>query len=365
MRGRRVSRGLRLRYREPIFAVHRPRPLRQAEMHEIAILIERYGLVVVFVNIFLSQAGLPLPVYPTLVVAAALAAGSIARLPEIVAVAVAGSLLADICWFVASRRYGRRILGVLCKLSLSPDSCVRQTETLYARLGAASLLFARFVPGLGLVAIALSGITRVSAPVFVALDAAGVALYASTAVLLGFLFRNAISTALATLAQLGGFGLALVAVALAVWLLARWWQRRTFIAQLRMDRISAAELADMIDRGEKPVVVDVRAPEVRWRDGIIPGAVFAHPEDPQLSLAAYPRDAEIVVYCSCPNEVSAAVAARHLRSAGFRKIRPLSGGLEAWSELGRAIAHEPRPAMEIPEPAPDGIRRAIWSDLIS
>ena len=337
-------------------------------MHDIATLIERYGLIVVFVNIFLSQAGLPLPVYPTIIVAAALAAGSMVRIPEIVLAAVAGSLLADLSWFMASRQYGRRILGVLCKLSLSPDSCVRQTETLYAKLGAPSLLFARFVPGLGLVSIALSGITQLSVPAFIAFDGAGAAIYATSAVLLGFIFQNAIFAALATLADLGGMGLALVAAALAIYLGTRWWQRQAFIRRLRMDRISASELAEMIDRGEAPVILDVRAPEVRRRDGIIPGAVFAHPEDPELSLAAYPRDVEIIVYCSCPNEVSAAVAARHLRRAGFRKIRPLLGGLDAWSELGRPIGHEPQPCSAC-EAKPtfngEGVRKAVWSDLIS
>jgi membrane protein DedA with SNARE-associated domain/rhodanese-related sulfurtransferase len=282
--------------------------------------------------------------------------------------AVAGSLLADFAWFLASRQYGRRILSVLCKLSLSPDSCVRQTETLYAKLGAASLLFARFIPGLGLVSIALSGITQVSVPVFIAFDGAGAALYATSAVLLGLVFQNAVAAALATLAQLGGLGLALIAVALGVYLAARWWQRQAFVRQLRMDKISAGELAAMIDDGGTPVILDVRAPEVRARDGIIPGAVFAHPEDPELSLASYPRDVEIVVYCSCPNEVSAAIAAQHLKRAGFRKIRPLLGGLDAWSDIGRPIGREVSGCKTCEAPSvitPDGIRTAVWSDLIS
>ncbi len=282
--------------------------------------------------------------------------------------AVAGSLLADLTWFAASRQYGRRILGVLCKLSLSPDSCVRRTETLYARLGAVSLLFARFIPGLGLVSIALSGITRVSVPVFAAFDGAGAAIYASSAVVLGYIFKNAIFAALATLAHLGGMGVALLTTAFGVYLATRWRQRQAFIRQLRMDRISADELASMIDRGQTPVILDVRASEVRRRDGVIPGALFAHPDDALSSLASFPRDVEIVVYCSCPNETSAAVAAQHLRRAGFRKIRPLLGGLDAWNELGREIAREPQPCATCASESTltaDGVRTAVWSDLIS
>jgi rhodanese-related sulfurtransferase len=111
-----------------------------------------------------------------------------------------------------------------------------------------------------------------------------------------------------------------------------------FIRQLRMDRISIEELTGMIDRGEAPVILDVRPDLVRYEQGIIPGAIFAHPLDAQEILAAYPRDTEVVVYCSCPNEESAATAAKHLKAAGFHRIRPLLGGIEAWSAAGRPVA---------------------------
>jgi rhodanese-related sulfurtransferase len=104
-----------------------------------------------------------------------------------------------------------------------------------------------------------------------------------------------------------------------------------------MDRISVSELAALIDRGESPVIFDVRTAEARLRDGIIPGSLAAHYSEIATALEAYPREIEVVVYCSCPNEASAATAARHLKRAGFKKIRPLLGGIEAWSQAGRAI----------------------------
>ncbi|MGD0190213.1 MAG: DedA family protein/thiosulfate sulfurtransferase GlpE [Rhizomicrobium sp.] len=337
-------------------------------MHDTAVLIERYGLVVVFLNVLLSQAGLPLPIYPTIIVAAALATNSAVQIPEIVLAAVIASLIADVSWYWASRRYGRGILKVLCRLSLSPDSCVRRTETTFSKVGPASLLFSRFIPGLGMVSIALCGITEVSPLAFVALDGLGATIYATSAVLLGYVFRNAIFTALETLGELGGMGVALVASALAIWLATRWWQRQVFIRQLRMDKITAKELAKMIDGGDAPVILDVRSPAVRLRDGIIPGAVFAHPDEATATLASFPRDVEIVVYCSCPNEVSAALAAQHLKRAGFTKIRPLLGGLDAWEALGRPVGHEPKPCMSCeaqPVITAEGLRTAVWGDLIS
>ncbi|HKD24178.1 MAG TPA: rhodanese-like domain-containing protein [Rhizomicrobium sp.] len=307
-------------------------------MHHIAVLIEHYGLVVVFLCMLLDQAGLPIPAFPAIMVAAALGAGGRFGLQGILIAGVVGSVIADLAWFFASRRYGRKLLSLLCRISLSPDSCVRQTENLYARVGTPLLIFAKVVPGLGIVAVSLAGTTGVSALTFLFFDLLGAGLFVGSAVLLGALFKTAIFAVIATLADLGMLGLALAIAAVAVYVAARWWQRQAFIKQLRMDRISAEELAEMIDRGEQPVILDVRPDLVRYEEGIIPGAIFAHPLEAQAALATFSRDIEVVVYCSCPNEEAAATAANHLKQAGFKKIRPLLGGIEAWTKAGRSVA---------------------------
>jgi membrane protein DedA with SNARE-associated domain/rhodanese-related sulfurtransferase len=306
-------------------------------MNEITLLIERYGLVVVFVNMLLDQAGLPLPVYPTLIVAAALGVGSGWRIPEIVIAGTLGSLVADVGWYWAGRHYGRHVLALLCRLSFSPDTCVRQTESMFSRVGALSLVFAKFIPGLGILSIALSAMSRIGLLAFIALDVLGAIFFVAVPVLLGVIFRNAVYSVLATLANLGTYGLALIVLALATYVFVRWAQRQLFIRRLRMNRISAAELAEMVDRGETPVILDVRPKDLRLLEGIIPGAIFAHPDEARHTLVGYAPSVEIVVYCSCPNEASAAIAADHLRKAGFKKIRPLLGGIQAWSEMGRPV----------------------------
>jgi rhodanese-related sulfurtransferase len=104
-----------------------------------------------------------------------------------------------------------------------------------------------------------------------------------------------------------------------------------------MDRITVAELRKLIDDGQEIVILDVRPKEIRVQEGTIPGAVSAHPADIHPGLKTYPRDTEIVVYCACPNEESAATAAKHLRQAGFKKIRPLLGGIDVWVQAGHPI----------------------------
>jgi rhodanese-related sulfurtransferase len=94
---------------------------------------------------------------------------------------------------------------------------------------------------------------------------------------------------------------------------------------------------ELIDAGKELVILDVRPRDVRAQDGIIPGAISAHPEDIDPVIKSYSLDTEIIVYCACPNEASAATAAKHLKRAGFKKIRPLLGGIEAWVQAGHPV----------------------------
>ena len=124
-------------------------------MDHVVRLMEQFGLVAVFLNVLLDEGGLPLPASPLLAVAGALAARGELSIASIIAAAVAGSFVADNGWYWLGRRHGRGVLGLLCKLSLSPDACVRQTETLFVRVGPSALLFAKFIPALGNITIAL------------------------------------------------------------------------------------------------------------------------------------------------------------------------------------------------------------------
>ncbi len=310
-------------------------------MQEFASDFERYGLLVVFLNVLLAEGGLPLPSFPILITAAALLTRDLRQIPDIVLAGVGGCLVADLVWYWSGKRYGSRVLGLLCKMSLSPDHCVRQVETVFLKVGPWSLVLAKFFPGLSTVSVAMAGVTEMSLPLFVLLNGIGALLFVGLAVLIGLTFQDAITDVLRKLAEVGKFGVLFVLAGLVLYLLARWWRRREFILQLRMDRITVDGLRGLISEGHKPLILDARPKEIRKRDGIIPGALSANPDDIDPRVMNLSHDAEIVVYCACPNEVSAAVAAKHLKQAGFEHIRPLLGGIDAWVEAGQPLERAP------------------------
>ena len=189
-------------------------------------LLQEFGLGLVFLNVLVEQAGVPVPAYPTLIVAGAFAAGDPKTVLWLVATAVVAVVIADTFWYITGRRYGLRVLRTLCRISLSPDSCVTQTESIFTRFGAASMLFAKFIPGFASVATAMAGAVGLRYWKFLLFDTLGAILWVGVAVALGQVFRDAIAEILSTLEDLGKYGLVLVVVALAAYgiaaLLADW-----------------------------------------------------------------------------------------------------------------------------------------------
>jgi len=300
-------------------------------------LIQHYGLVFVFVNVLAEQAGLPVPAYPTLVIAGAyLTQGEHAFIALLLVGAVA-AVIADTFWYLTGRRFGTRVLRTLCRITLSPDSCVRQTETIFERFGPASMLFAKFVPGFASVSTALAGAMGLRYWKFVLFDLAGALLWVGVAVGLGYLFRDAIAEVLETLRSLGKWGMLLVAMALAAWIAAKWWKRHLFVKQLRMDRVTVDELKSMLDADAVAAILDVRSALMQAASGRIPGAHRIDMDRIAEGIAGLPTDGEVVVYCACPNEASAVKVAEKLRDVGFRRVRPLHGGIDAWIDAGHAV----------------------------
>lgn len=299
-------------------------------------LIESYGLLVVFVAVLLDQGGVPVPAYPPIIVTAAVAVDRGESLLAIVLVASLAAVVADWLWFVGGRRFGNALLRLMCRLSLSPDSCVLMTRGVYARWGAPSLIVAKFVPGFAAVATTLAGDTGTSTRRFLLFDALGALLWASVAVAVGAVFHQAVNEVLARLESLGRYALPVLLALIVMFVAYKWLRRQWFLRQLRMARISVGELYRMIEDGSGPTILDIRRAEARAESGWIPGAILVA----TLSDAPLVPAEEVIVYCDCPNEASAAVLAQELKRRGYKRVRPLAGGFAAWAAEGHAVARD-------------------------
>ncbi len=296
--------------------------------------LPEHGALLVFLAVLLEQGGIPLPSFTVMVAAGALVADGQVSAAAVLVSALLAALLANLSWYLAGRRFGQRVLRLLCRVSLSPDTCVRMTQSIFQRWGLASLLFSKFVPGISLVAPPIAGAVRMPLLRFLAASAAGTLLWAVVYLGLGYLFREQIG-------QVFDYGsrhlqvvLHVLAALLLLYVAYRAVQRRLIARGAGVPRIDAAELRRLLALEPAPLVLDLRSLLLREGEDAIPGALAV--ELGQIEGAAalpfdLPYDRDIVTYCACPNDVSAMRAARALRRRGYARAMVLRGGAEAWA----------------------------------
>ena len=268
-------------------------------MHRLIALIIRYGTPLVWFNVFLEQIGLPIPAVPTLVLAGALSRDSKMSSTAIIFGSVLASIVADSIWFFLGRRLGHRVLRTMCRISLSPDSCVRDTEARFERWGMPSLLFAKFVPGFSTIAPPLAGATNHSVLQFLIYDGIGAFVWAGASVAAGRMFHRVVDRLLSALENLGSWAAVVVVCALVIVIAVKWWQRRAFMQRLRLARITPEELKKLMEGETEPLIFDVRSKSSRKRDPRrIPSARIIPADEIARSVEAIDRDRDIILYCT-------------------------------------------------------------------
>jgi len=203
-------------------------------------------------------------------------------------------------------------------------------------------VIAKFVPGWATIAPPLAGAMRIGWLRFIFLSTLAAMLWVGVGLLAGALFKTQIALLLIHLDRIGSIAFLGALVLLSIYVAFKWWERRRFYKMLRMARISVAELHALIEGGVAPLIIDVRSPtaralEPRW----IPGALHISLPDVDVHLKDLPRDRDIILYCTCPSEASAARVAKILMNHGFKRVRPLHGGLDAWVAAGHGVANAP------------------------
>jgi membrane protein DedA with SNARE-associated domain/rhodanese-related sulfurtransferase len=302
-------------------------------MNETLEFVVRHGPALLFAAVFVEQMGIPLPATPWLLTAGALStAGKMNSAVAIVA-ATSGSVIADLIWFYLGRYGGNRALNFLCRISLEPDSCVRRTQDLFTRYGMRGIIVAKFIPGLSTLVPPLAGNSGLRVSRFVFFDGLASLLYSGSFVLIGVLLGDQLEQIVTGLGSLGGGALVIVVGLISVYIGYKFFRRYRLLKDLKMARITVDELHQKLAAGQSPIILDLRSlAELEQNPLLIPGALHMTMDELQRRHNDIPRDQDIILYCSCPNEVTSARMALLLHRNGILRVRPLLGGIDAWRQ---------------------------------
>ena len=306
-------------------------------MRALIDLLIQHDFLLVFLVTQAARIGAPVPAAPLLGVAGGLAAAGRLSAVSLVVAALLANVLGDAIWFIAGRSYGHRVLRLLCRVSLSPDVCVRQSESLIARWGGSSLLAAKFLPGISVVAAPMAGALGMGWRRFIAYDAVAGLVWTACFLGLGLVFSDQIQDVLDFLSNAGMFAVAAIVAVLAL-LVGNRWRRRRQMAKLQgeVERISVEDAAALCEQDMAPIFIDVRSDPGRAADPrTLPGALNIPLTRLPEYAAQLPDDRLLVLYCNCPNEVSAIQGAHELLKRGHPRVLALDGGLDGWHELQR------------------------------
>jgi membrane protein DedA with SNARE-associated domain len=264
-------------------------------------LITRHGYVLIFVVVLAESIGLPMPAAIALVAGGAAAASGTLRAPLVLMLAVSGMLVGDILLFILGRYMGWTLLGMLCRLSMNPETCILRSAESFYKQGKITLLIAKFIPGVNTMAAPLAGSMKMRPQQFLRFDLLGAVLYALAYGGLGFLFRDflaAITRGLQTASHIFGEVLFTAAIGYMAY---RVWLYRKNRVYLVVPRVQVEELAAKLASEEKNniLVADVRSHGYYDPDALrINGSIRLEPNNLVEEIRHFPKEKDIYLYCT-------------------------------------------------------------------
>jgi len=307
-------------------------------MLSAADLLAQYGPAVVFAWSFAVQAGAPAPAVPMLLGAGALSGAGRMDLAVAIGAAMAATVAADLLWYWLGRFHGARVLELLCRFSLDPDSLIRRAKERFVAHRLRYLVLAKFLPGVNPLAAGLAGAVPIRLDRFLPYAAAGALLWAGAWMTLGYLCADVIVRIATGAGRLGAPLVLVVVAAMVVYLAYKFARRQRFLRHLRKARITPTELKRRLEAGDHPVIFDLRTPlDIETIPYRIPGARWiplAALDEPHQLIH---KTTEVVFYCAEPKEATSARRALLLARHGYQNVHPLKGGLDGWREAGFVV----------------------------
>jgi membrane protein DedA with SNARE-associated domain len=270
-------------------------------MSDVVSLIAHHGYIVIFVIVFAEAMGIPMPAAIALVAGGAAAASHVLRAPLVFAIAVVGLVLGDSVLYRLGRSMGWRLLGVLCRVSANPETCIlRSAESFYKR-GKMTVLFAKFVPGVNTMAPPLAGSMKMRYSQFVLFDLGAAILYTLAYGTLGFVFRDLVASLSSGFRTAGHAVEIVIVVALIAYISYRVYLYSKHRAYRIVPHVQVEELARKL-QAEKPdniLLIDVRS-HGYYDSGAdrIKGSIRVEPNNLSEEIKTLPKDKDIYVYCT-------------------------------------------------------------------
>ncbi len=287
---------------------------------------------ILWLVVFASQAGLPIPATLFLLAAGALSrAGGLNPL-LVLGVSLVGCLGADLIWFEAGRWWGNQIVRILCSVSRDPHRTEKRVHEVFRRWGVRSLLLSKFVPGLGGVSAPLAATEGSGRMAFLAYDTVGSLLWSATYAGLGFLFADSLAAIASSLASFGEVLALVVGIPLAGYVLWRIWVMGLMLRHLRTRRITPVNLHGKMVSGERFAIIDLLDFEDNPARRVgIAGAFRMDPARLRKRIQVIvPEGLGVVLYCSSSCELASARVAVAMKKRGISNVWVLEGGMNAW-----------------------------------
>ncbi len=302
--------------------------------------LSHHGYAILFAAVFLEAIGIPIPAALALLIAGAASGRGLLNPWLAGSGALSVMLLADILMFTLGRHTGWWLLGMLCRVSLNPESCIVSSADSFYRRGRIVLLFAKFVPGINTMAPPLAGSMNMRFAQFLRLDFAGVFLYIGTYFSVGFLFSDAMDRITAgyhAAAHVMGWVLLILAVGYAGVQLRGWSKSR---ALRSVPSVTPAEAARALS-ADTAVIFDVRSHNYYDRQAMrVKGSRRLDPHALNHWAYEFPLDRHVYLYCTCIREATSARVAKLLLEKGIQGA-VITGGLRAWKKAGLPVEAVP------------------------
>ncbi len=304
-------------------------------------LAEHHGYAATFIILLGSALGLPLPLSLVLLTAGAAAHNGSLLLPLVILAGWSAAVIGDTVMYLGGRYTGWWLLAWICRISVNPENCIFGSAKQFYDRGPKTLLFAKFVPGLGTVAAPLAGSLNMKMTRFLRLDMTGVLGYVTAWTVTGYLFSPFITLILLWVQRVGHVTAATTMIAVASyggWLLYNSLRDRRYNS---VERVAAQELWTRMREAthEKLVVIaDVRS-HGYYDPGMlrIKNSIRVEPSRLKEELIALREfmapECEIYLYCSCAREATS-VRVAHMLEQENCSTKVIRGGLKAWLKAG-------------------------------